>query len=531
MRTKAGLTIACCGALWLALCSEPVLWAQAASSSPSAGGMFQDSTNDLDITTGKTVLIDTTQPVTRVAVGMGGIAEATPVSPTEIMVDGKSAGQTSLIIWEMHGGRQFYNVTVRPSGGTYDERLDSVQRELRMALPGQPVRVNYANGMIFLQGTVKDLISSARAVEIASTAGKVVNLLNVVVPATKPQILLKVRFCSVDLSLEEQLGINLFNLGLGNSLGGISTGQYSPPFVSSPQGGTTTGGGFSTARGQALLNNELNITAFFPGLNAGATIQALEQKGVVQVLAEPNLLAADGKEASFLAGGEYPYPVVQGTSVGGQTAVTIEFKQYGILLNFIPTVTPQGTIRLQVAPQVSALDYTNEVDISGFVVPGITERSVNTEVELRNRQSFVIGGLLNNEESQTFEKIPFIGDIPILGKLFQSMVRTKNKTELVVIVTPEIVAPIPAGQPLPQLSYPVPFLPPNSHISMHNPDAKSPANTPKPTPTTIPVEKLIESMKPEKPLVIQSGSGMGGGMGTGMGTGMSGSSTGGSSGP
>ena len=183
-------------------------------------------------------------------------------------------------------------------------------------------------------------------------------------------------------------------------------------------------------------------------MNLGATLQALETQGVVQDLAEPNLLAANGKQASFLAGGEFPYPVVQGTS-SGSTAVTIEFKEYGIRLNFIPTITPRGTIRLQVAPEVSALDYTNEVQISGFTVPGITTRNVNTEVELRDGQSFVIGGLLDNSVTQTFEKIPFLGDIPILGKFFQSIQRTKANSELIVIVTPEIVAPIPAGQPLP----------------------------------------------------------------------------------
>lgn len=525
MRTKTRFKIACCGVLPLGLCLGRFLPAQAAAPSSSAQAMFQDSTNQLDLTVGKTVLIDCAQPVSRVAVGLGGIAEAAAVSPTEIMVDGRAVGQTSLIIWESHGGRQFYNVTVRPSQDPVNEQLDSVRRELQLDLPGQPVRVSYANGNIFLRGTVQNLIDSQRAVEIASTAGKVVNLLNVVVPPSKPQILLKVRFCSVDLSLETQLGINLFDLGLGNALGGVSTGQYTPPFVESAGAGASTSGGVETASGVATIPQELNIMAFFPGLNAGATIQALEQKGVVEVLAEPNLLAADGKEASFLAGGEYPYPVVQGTSVGGQTAVTIEFKQYGILLNFIPTVTPQGTIRLQVAPQVSELDYTNEVDISGFVVPGITERSVNTEVDLRNRQSFVIGGLLNNEDTQTFEKIPFIGDIPILGKLFQSMVQTKNKTELVVIVTPEIVAPIPAGQPGPQLKYPVPFLPPNSHVPMHNPDTNTAATKTPPSPPVIPVEKLIESMKPETPLVIQSGSGSGSGMGTGM-SGSGGTSTG-----
>jgi pilus assembly protein CpaC len=152
--------------------------------------------------------------------------------------------------------------------------------------------------------------------------------------------------------------------------------------------------------------------------------------------------------------------------------VTIQFKEYGIRLNFIPTITPRGTIRLQVAPEVSSLDFSNAVTLSGFEVPAITSRKVNTEVELQDRQTFVIGGLLNNQETETFEKVPFIGDIPILGKLFQSMTRTKTNTELIVIVTPEIVAPIPAGQPVPGLNYPVKFLPPNSNIPMHTPDAQ-----------------------------------------------------------
>ena len=173
----------------------------------------------------------------------------------------------------------------------------------------------------------------------------------------------------------------------------------------------------------------------------------------MDVLAEPNVLAFNGKEASFLAGGEFPYPVVSGTS-GGTAAVSIEFKEYGIRLNFIPTITPRGTIHLQVAPEVSSLDYTNEVAISGFEVPGITERKVNTEVELKDGESFMIGGLLDKSISDTFQKIPFLGDIPILGKFFQSESKTKNDTELIVIVTPEIVSPIPAGATLPELKCP-----------------------------------------------------------------------------
>jgi pilus assembly protein CpaC len=196
--------------------------------------------------------------------------------------------------------------------------------------------------------------------------------------------------------------------------------------------------------------------------------------------------------------------MVQGSSAGGAGAVSIQFKEFGVRLSFIPTITPRNTIRLQVAPEVSSLDFSNAVQISGFNVPAIDIRTVNTEVELGNGQSFIIGGLLDNRESQTFEKIPFLGDIPILGKFFQSKTATRSNTELVVIVTPEIVPPIPAGQPLPQLKYPETFLPSNSNIPMTTPNGNIPAM---PQPTTMPVEKLVESMKPETPLTAGGGAG------------------------
>jgi pilus assembly protein CpaC len=473
---------------------------------------LQDSTNDLSVTVGKTVLVDCAQPIARVAIGLGDIAQASAVSPTEIMVNGKAPGETSLIIWDIHGGRQFFNITVRPMSTLSADNLDSVRRELRTELPGSTIKVTYDNNNIFLRGDVKDMTSAERAVKIASTAGKVVNLLSVDVPRSDPQILLKVRFASVDRSLQKQLGINLFNLGAGNSVGGVSTGQFSPPSIGVP--GTSSAESLASAAATGDFSNELNLMAFIPGLDLGATIQALESKGLVQTLAQPNVLATNGHEASFLAGGEFPYPVVQGTSAGGSTAVTIEFKEYGIRINFIPTITPRGTIRLQVAPEVSQLDFTHAVEISGFEVPAITSRKVNTEVELRDGQSFVIGGLLDKEETQSFQKIPFLGDIPILGKLFQSMTRTKNDTELIVIVTPEMVAPIPAGEAPPEIKYPVAFLPPNSNVPMNTPDAKGPENTPPPPPTSIPVETLVDSMKPEKQLIIESSQG---GFGTGGG--------------
>ena len=230
------------------------------------------------------------------------------------------------------------------------------------------------------------------------------------------------------------------------------------------------------------------------------------------------------KPASLPA--EYPYPVVQGTS-GGSGTVSLQFKEFGIRLNFIPTITPRGTIRLQVAPEVSSLDFTNGISISGFTVPGIDVRRVKTEVELGEGQSFAIGGLLDNRETQTFQKIPFIGSIPILGKFFQSIQKSRTNTELIVIVTPEIVQPIDKGQPLPQLNYPEKFLPPNSKIPMNTPTGIA-AGTAPPGPAVppIPVEKLVKSMQPEKDLVIEGsystgGYGTGAGAGAGMGTGMS----------
>jgi pilus assembly protein CpaC len=507
VKARTGIAIACVGALTFIICAKAPLSAQTpppAASAPVAtptasqpvAAPSQDSTNDLSLAVGKSVVLDLARPVTRIVVGLGDFAEAQAVSPTQILLSGKAPGETSLIVWDQSGGRQFFNVAVRPGTFAVNDQLDAVRRELRTELPGQNVRVTQDNGVVFLRGTVNNLTSSDRAVTIASTAGKVVNLLNVNIPASESQILLKVRFASIDRNKSQQLGINIFSTGFGNTIGAISTGQFSP--VSTQPGNSTP------------QVNDLNIFAFYPGINLGATIQALQIRGLAEVLAEPNVLAKNGHQASFLAGGEYPYPIAQSSGTGGVAPISISFKEYGVLLDFIPTITPRGTIKLQVAPEVSALDFGNAVQIGGFTVPAITVRRVKTEVELGDGQSFVIGGLLDNRETESFQKIPFLGDIPILGKFFQSMQRNKTNTELIVIVTPEIVNPIEAGAPVPELKYPEGFLPPNSGIPMHTPDAKAAGYAPPPTPATMPVEKLVESMKPETPLVIEGSMGVGG---------------------
>jgi pilus assembly protein CpaC len=498
VRAKTVITITCFSAFALLICAGAGLRAQTSPSPSEPAASTQDSANDLSVAVGKTVLVDTTWPIKRVAIGMSEIAEVHAANPNEIIVNGKTPGETSLIVWDTHGGRQFFNVTVRASATASNDSLDSIRRELRTELPGQPLKISLENGNIFLRGTVKDLDSSSRAMKIASTGGKVVNLLNVNVPPSDPQVLLKVRFMSLDRSKAKQLGINIFSLGALNTVGGISTGQYSPPTISS---------GSSTSSATATFSNELNMLVLEPGgLPFGIDIESLETKGVTQVLAEPNIVAMNGKQASFLAGGEYPYAFASGLGT-----VSVEFKEYGVRLNFLPTITPRGTVRLQVAPEVSSLDFANAITISGYEIPAIATRKMKTEVELSDGQSFVIGGLLDNRDTESYQKIPVLGDIPILGKFFQSMSKNRTNTELIVLATLEIVAPIQAGDPLPAVKYPTKFLPPNSGIPMNTPDAKTAANTPAPAPPTISVEKLIDSMKPETPLIVQGEGGSFGG--------------------
>jgi pilus assembly protein CpaC len=513
VKVRTGITIASFSISALVLCAPWTIEGQAATPAPqesaatpmqSVGPSSQDSANDLAVTVGKSVVLDLARPITRIVVGLGDYAEASAVSPTQVLVNGKLAGETTLILWDTGGGRQFFNVTVRPSTFASHDQLEAVRRQLRTELPGQDLSVTTEGTNVYLRGTVNDLNSSSRAALIAGTAGKVVNLLNVKVPEPERQILLKVHFASVNRTKERQLGINLFSTGFGNTVGSVTTGEFSPPTVTPSVGGTS---------GTTLTASPLNLFAYYPGLNIGATIEAMEQRGLAEELAEPNILAQNGKHASFLAGGEYPFPMVQSAGVGGGGAVTIAFKEYGIRLNFIPTITPRGTIRLQVAPEVSALDFGDAVSISGFTEPAITVRRVRTEIELADHQSFAIGGLLDNTDNETFQKIPFLGDIPILGKFFQSMSVTKSNTELIVIVTPEIVTPVPAGTDIAVPKYPQKFLPPNSNTPMHTPDAAGAQQSV--APATMPVEQLIESMKPEQPLSDSSSYGGGGGGGGG----------------
>jgi pilus assembly protein CpaC len=293
------------------------------------------------------------------------------------------------------------------------------------------------------------------------------------------QILLRVRFCNVDRTASTDLGVS-FASGAFNQSTAIGTGQFTGPTVDT--------------FGTVSLSDMLSILLFRKDLNLAASIKALESKNLLETLAEPNLLAINGKEASFLSGGEFPFPMVQ-PGLGGNT-VTIAFREFGIRIKFLPRITPRGTIQLQVAPEVSALDFGNAVIFAGTTIPAMSTRRIQTEVELESGQSFVIAGLMDNRMTETISKIPGLSAIPLLGKLFTSKAISRNNTELLVIVTPEVVRPIPSGQPVPALNYPVTFMTKNSDVEMHTPTLDKTGPVPvKPPTDSIPIEQLIQQRK------------------------------------
>jgi pilus assembly protein CpaC len=320
--------------------------------------------------------------------------------------------------------------------------VDLVREEMAKEV-GPDVVVMPEGDNVFLRGTVASTLEAERAVAIAATLGKTVNLLRVKVPPVDDQILLRVRFANIDRTASQQLGVNLFSTGATNTIGTLSTGQFSPPTVSSS--------------GSASVSDALNVFLFRHDLNLGATIRALQARSLLEILAEPTVLTINGKAASFLAGGEFPVPVVQ-SGVGGAGTVTIQWREFGIRINFTPVITPRGTIRLKVAPEVSSLDTANGITLNGFVVPALSTRRVQTEIELKDGQSFAIAGLLDNRVIENWNKVPGLGDIPLIGKLFQSRSKNKTNTELLVVVTPELVRPVPAGQPVPDVKFPSPML-------------------------------------------------------------------------
>ena len=480
IRLLSGALLLVGGALILA--GQPARGQSTTPASAPARQAAGSGARDLPLTVGKSLVVESPVNIQRISVGDLTKAEAIAVSPREVLVNGKTVGDTSLIIWQQGGNRLLFDLKVRPSTA----RLDAVRLELQRELPGQDVDLTLEDVNVFVRGTVRDLASADRAVAVAATLGKPVNLLRVNVPAAEQQILLKVRFANVDRTVSQDLGVNLFSTGAGNTLGGTTTGQYTPPSW------TTDSGGF-----KLQLTDALNLFLFRPDLNLGATIRALQSRNLLQILAEPNLLAVNGKEASFLAGGEFPFPVIQ-AGAGGSGVVTLTWREFGIRTIFTPTITPRGTIRLKIHSEVSSLDLAHGVTVSGFSVPALATRKVSTEIELQDGQSFAIAGLLNNQVIESMSKIPGLGSLPVIGKLFQSRSVSKNNSELLVVVTPEVVRPVPAGVELAGPQFPKPFLKGGTMIAPRTPPISVTGEPVKSLQETIPVEQL-EAMKEQTP--------------------------------
>jgi pilus assembly protein CpaC len=324
---------------------------------------------------------------------------------------------------------------------TVDVNIALLRTAIEQTYPGQQINIQSDGAHLVLTGNVSDgKISEDVGKMAAAYSGGIVNSLTIS-PVHEQQILLEVKFAEVDRTKLQQFGINFFSTGAANTIGTVSTQQITPPQLT-----TTTGGG-STATGTVNVTNPLNIFAFRPDLNLGVTISDLENKSILQILAEPNLLALNGQKASFLAGGEFPVPIVQGgQSIG---VVTIQFRQFGVKLDFTAYVGKDKVIRLHLVPEVSTLDFANAAVISGFTVPALSTRRAETEIELKDGQSFGIAGLLDNRATVQLSKIPGIGDIPILGNFFRSRIINRSNSELLVLVTPRLVDPVQLNTPPP----------------------------------------------------------------------------------
>ncbi|MET0396546.1 MAG: type II and III secretion system protein family protein [Longimicrobiaceae bacterium] len=376
----------------------------------------------LTIARGTSTLISSPTPIQRVSIGDPEVADAVVVSTREVLVNARKLGSTTLIVWDTQGGRSLYQLEV-----TVDAA--ALERQLRTLFPSQQIAVTASGNILILSGRVTDASVARRALEIARGTGATV-IENLSIPPAR-QVLLKVRFAEVSRTSAMQLG---------TQFGGGRTGATLNP--EAPGEGDTFV--------ETLSDGLVRLLLFTDNVQFSAVVEALQSRGLFRSLAEPNLLAIEGREASFLAGGEIPIPVPQG---GQSNSVTIQFKEFGIRLRFTPRVTIAGNIRLQVAPEVSSLDYANAIQFSGFLIPALRTRRADTEIELRPGQTFAIAGLMDNAIQNNRGKIPFLGDIPILGPLFRSRDMQQNRTELLVLVTPEVVepgagaAPLPTGEP------------------------------------------------------------------------------------
>ncbi len=372
----------------------------------------------ISVSRGASALLVNPTPIVRMTIGDPAVADANVVSPTEAVINGKTLGSTTLLVWDNSGSPRIYSVEV-----TADAQ--AIQRFIKGVMPDENIEVSSSGNTVTLSGTVRDAVSATRAVEIARTSGATV-IENLFTPPAV-QVMLQVRFAEISRSIMKDWSSSLSTL---NPHELNDNGDWF--------GQTTPEGNI----GFLLDNGTANIEAL---------IQAAKTRGDFRSLAEPNLMTLPGKEAYFLAGGEFPFPTLQAASAGN--VVTVVFKEFGIKLRFTPVILRSGAIRLKLAPEVSSLDFANGLVIGGFEIPTILTRRAETEVELREGQFLAIAGLLDNSLINNVTKIPVLGDIPLIGELFKSRAIRQRKTELLVLITPRLVTanetptPVPTGEP------------------------------------------------------------------------------------
>jgi pilus assembly protein CpaC len=386
------------------------------------------------IVVGESTFVNTKHRLKRVYITNPAVLDSYTASPNQLVCTAKEPGVSSIIVWDETGESATYLFSS-------DINVQSLRTSIKQALPNEAVDVQASQTHIVMTGVVSSVAASDTATRLANFYTKEVSNALVVNSARVKQVRLKVRIVEIDRSKLDQFAFNFFSGG-GNNIASTTTNQFPSSIAVSNAGSAGAAGGSSSAGGKTVnITNPLNFLLYSSKLNVGATIQDLETRQILQILAEPTITALSGQKANFLAGGEFPFPVVQG-STGGLTSVTIQFRPYGVKLEFTPVVNTDGTIDLKVMPEVSALDYTNAVTISGYTIPALSTRRAETQVVLQNGQSFAISGLLDRRTTDSFSRTPGASKIPILGQLFKSKSINHSTTELIVIVTPTIVDPL-----------------------------------------------------------------------------------------
>ena len=418
---------------------------QAADASFSSEKSNEDLTH---ITVGRSLFINTHNRLARVYVTNPEVLDSYTANPNQVVVTAKKAGVSNLILWDESGVSKTYLVSA-------DLSVEMLQRSVKEAFPLEKISVEGNETRAVLSGTVSSEAIAEAAVKLANQYAKEVSSALLVNSSKARQVRLQVRIVEVDRSKQNSYGFNFFSAG-GNNLASTSTSQF--PSTLNVQ--TTAGSGGSSVGGKSVtLGNPLNFSIYSSKLNVGATLQMLETLQVLQILAQPEITTLSGQKANFLAGGEFPFPVVQGTATG--TAISIQFRPYGVKLEFLPIVNVDGSVEMHVAPEVSALDYTNAVSIAGYTIPALSTRKADTQVVVQSGQTFAISGLLDKRTTDAFSKTPGIASVPVLGQLFKSKNGNRSNTELVVIVTPTILDPVTGAAPE-EPKQVIPFLEPKS---------------------------------------------------------------------